>query len=296
MGKYPFYFTELKGVADDAGTIPYTIGFQQDPAYFIAHRHNYVEFMYVVKGSGYETVNNVRHELKPGTFSIMLPYQVHSLYYESGDPLSIYVGAIGLDILLGTQDIWRGLGEILFRSEGNPPTHVLLEGDAAFRMEGILKEMLLSFRERDLWGELMFKARLIEALVLFDRIRQSRRNPVCTAGIQARTGPGARNDFWDVVYYVQTHYSEHITLKSLAERFHLSVPYISTSFKKHIGENYLIFLNGVRIQNACSLLVSTDMSITDIAFEVGYESYETFSRFFQKIKRTSAKAYRKEKR
>jgi transcriptional regulator GlxA family with amidase domain len=64
-------------------------------------------------------------------------------------------------------------------------------------------------------------------------------------------------------------------------------------FKQCLGISFYSFLMNLRIENACSLLASSKMSITDIAFEVGYSSYSTFVRVFHKQKGVSPVTYRR---
>ncbi len=51
---------------------------------FRAHRHDYLEFSYVVNGRGAETINDVKHTMTPGTFTFVLPYQVHEIFTDPG--------------------------------------------------------------------------------------------------------------------------------------------------------------------------------------------------------------------
>jgi len=101
------------------------------------------------------------------------------------------------------------------------------------------------------------------------------------------------SDYWQLVYYVHKNYNQNIDLKVLSKEFHLSPSYISQLFKKLVGSNFHNFLNEVRLQHACSLLLSTDKPVTDIALEVGFDSYSTFARVFHKHKGMSAQEFRK---
>jgi AraC-like DNA-binding protein len=52
-------------------------------------------------------------------------------------------------------------------------------------------------------------------------------------------------------------------------------------------------LHELRIRHSCALLQSTDMSISEIAYEVGYGSYNAFIRVFKEIRGVSPSEYRK---
>ncbi|PYI55639.1 helix-turn-helix transcriptional regulator [Paenibacillus flagellatus] len=71
-------------------------------------------------------------------------------------------------------------------------------------------------------------------------------------------------------------------------------PRIATSkFKRHTSLIFVQFLHEVRIRHACSLLVCTDMSVFDIAIEVGFGSYPSFLRIFLELNGVAPGEYRK---
>ena len=60
--------------------------------------------------------------------------------------------------------------------------------------------------------------------------------------------------------------------------------------KMRIGD----YINGLRVREAAALLGTTDQSVTDIAFEVGFESLRTFNRAFAREMNTTPEQYRRE--
>jgi len=88
------------------------------------------------------------------------------------------------------------------------------------------------------------------------------------------------------------HYHEEITLSSVAGHFHISPSHLSELFKKHLGENFVHFLHELRVRHACRLLLSTDMTVSDIALEAGFGSYNTFSRVFRESQGVTPTEYR----
>ena len=287
---FPSYFSEIMDIKSNK-KVPYSLMKQERPQYFTPHRHNFIELSYTIKGQGHEIINDKRHDLKPGVFSLILPYQVHTLYSQPEDPLTFYVAGISLEALFGSEGMWRGLEQLLFSNEEEPAAFIMLEGGIKHRMDHIFEELYLLYEQRDISSELLYKAKIVEAIVLFDKAR--RQETFHGKNEPTESGTSKDKNFWKVIYFVQTHYHENISLKQLSQRFHLSIPYLSTAFKRYIGVNYLEFLHEIRIQNACALLSGTELSVMDIAMEVGYDSYQTFSRRFLKMRGISAGQYRK---
>lgn len=93
--------------------------------------------------------------------------------------------------------------------------------------------------------------------------------------------------------YVDDNYAEPITLTSISERFHVSAPYLSRSFKKQTGQNLVSYVAACRMQAAKGLLAEGRSSIAEIAFQVGYEDYSYFSNIFRRQCGMSPREYQK---
>lgn len=83
--------------------------------------------------------------------------------------------------------------------------------------------------------------------------------------------------------HIFEHYSENISLKELAEtRLYLNASYLSRLFKARTGVSFRTFLTGVRMQKACDMLKTRDMSVMSIAAECGYADASQFIQLFRK--------------
>jgi AraC-type DNA-binding domain-containing proteins len=98
-----------------------------------------------------------------------------------------------------------------------------------------------------------------------------------------------------IIYYLHLHYSEDITLSSLAKEFHYNESYLSEILVQN-GVNFVSLLHEIRIYHACALLLTTDTAINEIGFNVGFDSPITFSHVFKKLKGISPGEYRKSNR
>lgn len=74
----------------------------------------------------------------------------------------------------------------------------------------------------------------------------------------------------EVATYIYEHYADNLSLEYVADKFNLSRSYLSKKFKTATGFGFKEYIINVRIQNACNLLLETNKSITDIAFECGF--------------------------
>lgn len=82
--------------------------------------------------------------------------------------------------------------------------------------------------------------------------------------------------------YIYNHYSENITLSDLAKHEYLSTYYLSHFIRQATGLSFQQWLSAVRSEFAEKLLVSTDRTISEIAFDVGFASTKYLISHFKK--------------
>ncbi len=253
-----------------------------------AHRHDFIECTFVIGGYGREYVNGLPHPMRPGTFSLILPHQIHSIEADPGEILTYYKYNVLPEVLLGV-DSDRELETLLYGGEEDlPPYFVVDDKEQRAEMERTCRELLAEYEGHSPWRQTMIRCKLTGMIAAFDRLRRN--------GAMMLGAPVTAKSFWNVVGFIRMHYREELTLGRLAEQFHLNPTYISGQFKKRLGLHFVDFLHDVRMRHACSLLASTDMAVADIAVEVGCGSSQTFYRVFRKWKGMTPNAYREERR
>ncbi len=97
-----------------------------------------------------------------------------------------------------------------------------------------------------------------------------------------------------ITRYLQEHLAEEISLSVLAEQFHLNPQYISQLFKSEIGVNFLVYLTNIRMEKAKKLLLSTALSIAEVAEQSGYGDYRVFTKVFKKSEGSTPSQYRRD--
>lgn len=93
--------------------------------------------------------------------------------------------------------------------------------------------------------------------------------------------------------YFNEHYNEPISIQDYAESRNMSVCWFQRNFKQIVNHTPMQYLLMIRINNAVSLLETTDYGLSEISAIVGYEDPLYFSRLFRKIKGISPRDYRK---
>jgi two-component system, response regulator YesN len=92
--------------------------------------------------------------------------------------------------------------------------------------------------------------------------------------------------------YIEENYKEDLTLDKMAIEVNMSTTYFSRLFKEATGQNFVDFVSNVRVSRAKALLEKTDYNIKQIAYQVGYNDANYFSKVFKKITGVSPGSYR----
>ncbi|AAX72456.1 TPA: response regulator transcription factor [Streptococcus pyogenes] len=91
---------------------------------------------------------------------------------------------------------------------------------------------------------------------------------------------------------IRKEYHQELTLKAIADRLHVNGVYLGQCFKNETERSFTQYLNHVRIQKAQQLLLYTNQSINEIAYETGYNTNHYFIKMFKKLNGLSPKEFR----
>jgi AraC-like DNA-binding protein/ligand-binding sensor protein len=92
--------------------------------------------------------------------------------------------------------------------------------------------------------------------------------------------------------YIQEHQAEKLSLEQVARAVNMSSFYFCKMFKKVVGINFTDYVARVRIEKSKNLLLNPNLRVSEIAFEVGFQSLTHFNRIFKKLLGQSPTEYR----
>jgi AraC-like DNA-binding protein/ligand-binding sensor protein len=92
--------------------------------------------------------------------------------------------------------------------------------------------------------------------------------------------------------FIDANHSEDLSLAAVAQAVHMSTFYFCKQFKKATGLSFTEYLGRVRIEKAKEQLLKPHVRVSEVAFEVGFQSLTHFNRVFKKLNGESPSTYR----
>ena len=230
-----------------------------------SHVHPYYEIFYLVNGDCTFFINHDIYKLNKGDLVIVPEGELHKSTYPQRGFSEQYCLCFKDNNLEWLKEI---IGEEIVNAS--------------------LKMGVIESKEQDILSAAFIKIGLIELLLFIIRCQRFEQNVIKEIDVDNQL-------MQQIATYIYNNYNQKITLEHMADKFHISKSYLSKKFKSVTGFGFKEYLVNVRIKNACTLLLDTNKSITDIAFECGFNDSNYFGDAFRHVKGMSPNKYRRNK-
>lgn len=240
------------------------------------HSHDSVcELGLVFKGTGYYRINNKVYALEEGDLIFYNQNERHEVVSAGENEIGTYFfGITNLNL------------------QGLPQNHFVKENMEYVKKAGKLFPFLhdicnqiYQLNIEGVEGSTAAQLLCVSLIVLVSQLETFR---------YANIGDSKEDQFVvSVVSYLDENYTEEINLEKLADHFQCSPSYISHTFKNSTGISPIKYIIKRRIGLAQNLLISSDLTATQIAACVGYDNSNYFTSLFLKITGITPIEYRK---
>ncbi|MNC53895.1 Transposon Tn10 TetD protein [compost metagenome] len=102
--------------------------------------------------------------------------------------------------------------------------------------------------------------------------------------------------FAQILSYIHQNYNKITHIEEIAGYFYISKYYLCRIFKEATGVTLTHYINNIKIQNACQMLVNTDLSILEIGIACGFNSSMYFSKTFKEALSVTPSEFRRNER
>lgn len=278
---------------------PIFINRYEEPVETHLHAHDFIEIAYVWEGKGKHRIGECEYSVKKGDLFLInydTPHEFRSLpEYYSEKTLKVFNCVFKpefIDTSVADFKDFSGIAEfLLFRSlfpnEAEAMIDIKLLGQETGNIEELYMKMEREFTLKDDGYLGILRSYVTELLIMIFRAFKK--------GEQSKDGSLQRHakTIEKVMEYLRVNYSGTLRLQDLSTVVFLSPNYISKLFKDTTGITISEYIQNVRIEEACRLLVQTDNKVITIALEVGYKDLRHFQEVFKKITGSSPGEYRK---
>ena len=256
-----------------------------------AHSHQFFELAYVTGGQAQNVLNGTAQTVQEGDYFIMDYDSVHS--YRQGHGFSL-INCLFLPELIDstlegcrTFDQFMQVCLVRYHKQyfGHTAVNRIFHDDDG-RILQLLREAQREYLEKRTGYTEVFRCKLMEILILTMRkvVSEDRasekKNLQSTAVLEA-------------MHYLEQNYRSKAVLSNFCQVHHYSLQYISGRFKRETGLTVSEYLQKLRLEKSCELLLGSNKTVQKIAQEVGYEDVKFFNQLFRRKLNMSPGEFRK---
>lgn len=272
----------LENIPSEKGTSSfYAYRFQVPFFEFKWHYHPEYELTYIIKGSGYRIVGNSYDHYSEGDLVLLGSDLPHTWSGTLED--DTYSEAVVIQFSKEFISSFLEFNESILIKE-------MLETSGrgiCFKTDEALVSKILALVETK------GVDRILKLISILDGL--SKKEGAFIAANTFHNVVSKKNELRinKVCQFIQNNFNSKISLKEVANLIYLTESNFCKFFKKATGKTYSDYINEIRINEACRLLVQSEKTISQISFECGFETLSYFNRVFNKKKGITPSNYRK---
>jgi len=254
---------------------------------FPKHIHPEFEINYVIVGSGKRIVGDHIGEFTDGELVMTgnsLPHQwINSQEFVKSNQLSHSIVLQIRSDFLGSEFFLRSEAQEISELFQRSCRGIYFGKKTSKEAHGYLIKLLKSGKTDS----------LILLLQFLNLLAQSQDSFILSSET-FKTSKGNISDISEEIFeFLKLHYLTDISIPELAQKFKMSVTAFSHYFKKKTGKTFTALIIEMRLGYACNLLANTNLSISEIAFQSGFNNLSYFNRVFLKLKNITPNEFRR---
>ncbi len=202
------------------------------------------EIMFVINGTVFITEDGKQYELKKNDLLLLEPQKRHFGYRESSDTSFFWVHFTGIPPV---SPLWK--------YQNVKDSYNL----------SLLFKQLLHYRSEEQSGECLD---YLTRLILMECVSE-------------KTKEGTNRTVSEISAWITANKDLALSVEQTCKHFGYNADYISRLFKMHYGKSLKETINDVKIKYIKQLLLTSDLSLSDVAYQTGFSDYKYFLKFFK---------------
>lgn len=242
---------------------------------FPMHLHESIELVCVYTYDTWVHIGDQKYLLQKGDVACVFPFQPHGYSLDRMDyGQRNSLGLVVSHAMLGNMDTllrrYLPTTPVVSAEKVHSEVYIAFEKIRKYIKEGESVQVIAA------WTQLLF-ARLLPEFNLQPQ-KESKSDKVVQRALQ----------------WIANGYNQPLTLEKTAKALGISQSYLSHVLIAKSGKSFSELLNHTRIDKARRLLIDTELSVTEIAYEAGFTSIRSFNRNFFQLCNVSPREYRKQ--
>lgn len=247
------------------------------------HWHEEIEIVYVYEGPLYLNINNENYTGQKGDIFIVNSKEIHEMSVKNshvryGTLLFSLNSLLFQEVDYTTREYLQPLcrGDIFF-------SHTLGNKDLSEKIFTIISEILRLNKEKVPAYRFGTKALLMQIIFLLfhHHLEQSNAHTQKNSTLNR-----------EILTFINERYTQSLTLGEIADTFHMSYKYFSRYFKNTFHSTLSDYIMKLRMERAQLLLSTTELPVTEISLQTGFNNISFFIRSFKKAYGLSPLQYR----
>lgn len=257
----------------------------------VEHSHDFCELVIVTRGSAFQCLENTEFPVTAGDVFLLQGRQKH--YFHGRENLDL------INIMYDPEKIGLPENELRrlpgycamfmlepnYRRQHRFASRLHLKRVPLAHVEQLAEEMERECEKAEPGYEVALRAKLLELMVYLSRAYTS--TDTTEAHALLRVG--------NVIGALENDFSRDWKLDELLKIAHMSRSNLMRVFRKATGQTPIEYLVRLRIQRAMEMLRNTDLTITEIALEAGFNDSNYFTRQFRRVVGTTPRSFRLKK-
>lgn len=248
------------------------------------HKHAYQEFIWVTEGGGKHIIDGETYAIEPNTFFIVKKWQVHKVVLDRD--------AKGMVVLFDDDLMFSGssgFGQFkYFLTNPTPKGNVLKveENELPF-YKASMQQMFELYNSDINWGKCLLMRNLVESILIKSMHLMSQQN-----GLELMNS-NSIEEVSSFFILLEKFYKQQHEVNFYADEMRTSVRRLNSLLKENFGKTIRDMLNDRVIAEAKRLLTYSNMTVKEIAHELGFHDPSYFTRLFRQKSNETPVEYRK---
>ncbi|MCH3971636.1 MAG: AraC family transcriptional regulator [Oscillospiraceae bacterium] len=251
------------------------------------HWHKEIEILVATAGQAVFRIDTESFPLSAGEAVFVNGNRLHSARAAEMEPFEYFAVVFDLSLLSGEVNDRISQRYIAPVVNGSIAfSEKITREEYGGEVFGLLFAIREAYRKKELLYEMNIKIKLMEIWTILYRHAEKAQGPA----------PKAENykieSIKRIMRYIQEHYREDITVSGMAERCGMSESQFCRFFRSMAQSSAVHYIQTCRVTESCRLLRTTDLPVSAVALQVGFENISYFNRVFLRFMHRSPSAFR----